>query len=54
MLLMTPVGVQDDVVTDHRGNVIIEGAGHWVQQEAPDAVNDALLTFLKSLDLGGR
>lgn len=52
--LMTPVGVQDDIVTDHRGNVIIEGAGHWVQQEAPDAVNDALLTFLKSLDLGGR
>jgi len=52
--LMTPVGVQDDIVTDHRGNVIIDGAGHWVQQEAPDAVNDALLTFLKSLDLGGR
>ena len=54
VLLMTPVAVQDDIVTDHRGNVIIDGAGHWVQQEAPDAVNDALLTFLKSIDLGGR
>ena len=54
VLLMTPIGVQDDVVTDHRGNVIIDGAGHWVQQEAPDEVNHALLTFLKSIDLGGR
>ncbi len=54
VLLMTPLGVQDDIVTDHRGNVVVEGAGHWVQQEAPDAVNDALLTFLKSLDVGGR
>jgi pimeloyl-ACP methyl ester carboxylesterase len=28
------------------GSVIIRGAGHWVQQEAPDAFNDALLSFL--------
>src|SRR6266571_4606691 len=27
--------------------VIIEGAGHWVQQERPDEVNDALLRFLR-------
>lgn len=54
VLLMTPLGVQDDIVTDHRGNVVVEGAGHWVQQEAPAAVNDALLTFLKSLDVRGR
>jgi pimeloyl-ACP methyl ester carboxylesterase len=25
-------------------------AGHWVQQEAPDEVNAALLAFLGSLD----
>jgi pimeloyl-ACP methyl ester carboxylesterase len=54
VLLMTPIGIQDDVVTDHRGNVLVEGAGHWVQQEAPKAVNEGLLTFLESLDLGGR
>lgn len=27
--------------------LIIEGAGHWVQQERPDEVNAALLKFLK-------
>jgi pimeloyl-ACP methyl ester carboxylesterase len=31
---------------DHRGNVVIEGAGHWVQQERPSEVNAALLGFL--------
>jgi pimeloyl-ACP methyl ester carboxylesterase len=25
---------------------MIEGAGHWVQQERPDEVNAALLEFL--------
>jgi pimeloyl-ACP methyl ester carboxylesterase len=33
------------VCADLRGTVLIEGAGHWVQQEAPDAVNRALLDF---------
>jgi pimeloyl-ACP methyl ester carboxylesterase len=27
--------------------LIIEGAGHWVQQERPDEVNAALMSFLK-------
>ncbi len=31
---------------DHRGNVSIQGAGHWVQQECPDEVNAALIGFL--------
>ena len=35
--------------TDFRGKTIIEGAGHWVHQEAPDAVNAALDAFLDSL-----
>src|SRR6185437_7533859 len=30
-------------------SVIIEGAGHWVQQEAPDQVNALLLDFLRAL-----
>lgn len=54
VLLMSPVSIQDEVVTDHRGNVLVDGAGHWVQQEAPGPVNDALITFVDSLDLGGR
>jgi len=31
---------------DHRGDVVVEGAGHWVQQERPDEVNEVLLGFL--------
>jgi pimeloyl-ACP methyl ester carboxylesterase len=52
--MMTPASVMDGWVTDHRGDTIVEGAGHWVQQESPNEVNDALLAFLDSLDLGGR
>jgi len=43
----------DDVATnctDLRLARIIDGAGHWVQQEAPRDVNAALLEFLASLD----
>ena len=32
-----------------RGNHILEGAGHWVQQEQPAAVNKLLIDFLKGL-----
>lgn len=34
---------------DYRGTVIIEGAGHWVQQEAPNATNAALMKFVGEL-----
>jgi pimeloyl-ACP methyl ester carboxylesterase len=34
---------------DYRGTTIIPGIGHWVQQEAPDAVNAALEAFLAGL-----
>lgn len=36
-------------VPDLRINELIPGIGHWTQQEAPEAVNDALLRFLKSV-----
>ena len=36
--------------TDLRGIHMIEGAGHWVQQEAPDQVNEILIDFLRGLD----
>jgi pimeloyl-ACP methyl ester carboxylesterase len=34
---------------DFRGSTIIPGVGHWVQQEAPDAVNAALTEFVQGL-----
>jgi pimeloyl-ACP methyl ester carboxylesterase len=35
--------------TDFRGSTIIQGAGHWVQQEAPAETNAALDAFLATL-----
>lgn len=40
-----------EVVTGPYHEVIIDGAGHWLQQERPDRVNDALLDFLSGLEL---
>ncbi|HEX4476064.1 MAG TPA: alpha/beta hydrolase [Polyangiaceae bacterium] len=34
---------------DLRGKVVIDGAGHWIQQERPEAVNAAIVEFLKKL-----
>jgi epoxide hydrolase A/B len=36
-------------IDDLRAEVVVAGAGHWVQQQAPAAVNDALLEFLGGL-----
>lgn len=36
-------------LANFRGKVIVEGAGHWVQAEKPEPVNQALLGFLKTL-----
>ena len=38
-----------EAVPGLRDVVLLPGIGHWVQQEAPDAVNRALLGFLNSL-----
>ena len=38
------------VVPDLRGVVLFPEIGHWVQQEAPEATNKAMLEFLQSLD----
>ncbi len=36
-------------VTDLRAEIVVPGAGHWVQQQAPEAVSSALLSFLANL-----
>ncbi len=49
--LMDPTGPERmrNLLPDYRGETIIPGAGHWVQQETPQAFNEALLGFLASL-----
>ena len=42
--------MQRETCRDMRGCHLIEGAGHWVQQEQPVAVVQALTGFLSSLD----
>jgi pimeloyl-ACP methyl ester carboxylesterase len=37
------------MLPDYRGATMIQGAGHWTQQEAPEAFNDALLGILRTL-----
>jgi pimeloyl-ACP methyl ester carboxylesterase len=44
-----PAEVMDGWVTDLRRKVTVPDAGHWVQQQAPEAVNAALLEFLGEL-----
>ena len=49
--VMDPSGVERmrNLLPDFRGATILEGVGHWTQQEAPAAFNDALLGFLHTL-----
>jgi pimeloyl-ACP methyl ester carboxylesterase len=54
VLAMTPPSIMEGWLTDHRGDVIVEGAGHWVQQEKPAEVNAALVRFVESIRRGGR
>ncbi|HXY27941.1 MAG TPA: alpha/beta hydrolase, partial [Acidimicrobiales bacterium] len=35
-----------EALPDFRGATVVEGAGHWVQQEKPAETNAALLAFL--------
>jgi pimeloyl-ACP methyl ester carboxylesterase len=46
-LAMTPRDRVRDVVSGPYREVMIEGAGHWLQQERPNDVNAALLEFLQ-------
>ena len=38
-----------EALPDFRGTTVVEGAGHWVQQEKPAETNAALLSFLASV-----
>ena len=49
--VMDPSGIERmrGLLPEFRGSNVLDGVGHWTQQEAPAAFNDALLGFLKSL-----
>ncbi|WP_309227847.1 MULTISPECIES: alpha/beta hydrolase [unclassified Mycolicibacterium] len=49
VLSFTPRDRVRDVVTGDYREVLLDGAGHWLQQERPDEVNAALLEFLGGL-----
>jgi pimeloyl-ACP methyl ester carboxylesterase len=42
-----PAEAMDGWVTDLRASIVVDGAGHWVQQQADEAVTDALIEFLR-------
>jgi pimeloyl-ACP methyl ester carboxylesterase len=48
---MDPTGIErmQTTLPDFRGYTMIDGAGHWTQQEAPRQFNEALLGFLASI-----
>jgi pimeloyl-ACP methyl ester carboxylesterase len=50
VLVMDPSGLERmKGLADFRGSTLIDGVGHWTQQEAPSAFNQALLAFLGQL-----
>ncbi|MCM5557435.1 alpha/beta fold hydrolase [Pleomorphomonas sp. JP5] len=44
------IAAMPDLVPDLRGSHVIPGAGHWLQQERPEAVTEALLAFLREVE----
>nr|WP_305848709.1 alpha/beta hydrolase [Mycobacterium sp. DL440] len=49
VLGFTPRDRVRDVATGDYREVLLDGAGHWLQQERPDEVNKVLLEFLEGL-----
>ena len=43
------VADMERVLPGLRQKLIVDGAGHWIQQERPDQVNAALIAFLKDV-----
>ncbi|WP_329602565.1 alpha/beta hydrolase [Mycolicibacterium phocaicum] len=51
VLGFTPRDRVRDIVTGDYREVMIDGAGHWLQQERPDEVNAILIEFIDGLGL---
>jgi pimeloyl-ACP methyl ester carboxylesterase len=52
-MLRDAVDAMADNMPDLRVKLILPGVGHWAQQEAPEAVNAALLGFLNGVSING-
>jgi pimeloyl-ACP methyl ester carboxylesterase len=50
VLAFTPTDRAAQVVSGPYQQVMIDGAGHWLQQERPELVNATLLEFLKGVE----
>ncbi|KUI36887.1 epoxide hydrolase [Mycobacterium sp. GA-2829] len=51
VLSFTPRHRVTDLITGEYREVLLDGAGHWLQQERPEEVNALLLDHLSGLDL---
>ena len=49
VISMSPPGDGNPLLSDYRGTVLIDDAGHWVQQEKAAETNAALLDFLERI-----
>ncbi|MQY17499.1 alpha/beta fold hydrolase [Nocardia macrotermitis] len=49
VLRFTPLAKMDAVLTDLRGTLLLDGAGHWIQQERADEVSAALIDFARGV-----
>ncbi|MEU4652184.1 alpha/beta fold hydrolase [Nocardia fluminea] len=50
VIAFTPIAKMPAVLTDLRRSLIIDGAGHWIQQQRPAEVNAALIDFAQEID----
>ena len=50
VLVFTRTDRAAQVVSGPYQQVMIDGAGHWLQQERPDLVNSTFLEFLKGVE----
>lgn len=49
VIAMGGPGVAHSFLSDHRGDLLIDDCGHWVQQEKPEETNAGLIQFLNSI-----
>jgi pimeloyl-ACP methyl ester carboxylesterase len=49
VIRFTPTSKMDAVLTDLRGTLLLEGAGHWIQQERAAEVSAALIDFARDV-----